>query len=285
MQPLMAGINPSWLATARTHTEFTRRLSGEFAASLPGRMAGRRAMLKKIAALLEDPDPDATIALSESHPFPFFDSSYVQGPVTPEAKWRQVASGTKFWPRPVQDALAALMPDPRHMPRWDWIRKVVALSGYEAFPVHGYVGVPVYSYLIDEGRVPVCTHWVIRYRKAPYYCLPADILHDLGHALGLLQPDYREVLSAYSLMALRQPKYLSSDGVSRDFSRFFEFSHSRSGAAYELIGAGPMAFETLRPRGSRLERVGPEPDSAVYRPFRSRDAWKDSVLRKVEEIG
>jgi hypothetical protein len=272
----------------------TRKTTRDLAAwlisspSVARSVPARDALLDRLVLLMTDPHPDESLRDSARRPFPFFREEFVEGRISPRTKWRQLERWSRHWPAPVRRHARHLGVGSGKLPDWNKIERFFTSSGFRAIPVRGYVGAPLYSHMIAHGLAPVCTQWVLRYRRGPYYLLPTDTFHDLGHGLGLAMADYRELLVTFARASLETGRYLVSGELDHSYGRLFEHAWARNAdGSVEPIGAGPLAFETNVVRAGRLESIVREKDAHLkhgHRPFASRAEWRRETRQFIAKL-
>lgn len=287
--------NPAWLHTAQLNRDLTQKLTISFASeclNLKGASPKiRRVLLDKILDVIRDPAPEKTLTLTAQHPLPLYRPGLVSQPITPTRKWQEIEAGHDLWPAEVKRKAKPLGLGSGRLPTWNQIKKYYDGVGFEAIPVHGYVGSPIYSFLVSNQMAPVCTSWVMRFKKAPYYSVPTDTLHDLGHGLGFAMADYRKLIVSFSKAALETGRFIISKDMDKYYGRYFEYSHvyNPQDHSVESIGAAPMIFETVKRRGAKLYSVIRDTryilaQGIEFRPFASRKEWLNEGYQFIERM-
>lgn len=274
--------------TLRISTAFTSWVIQSEKSGLAPRT--QRAFLKKIISAISDPNPELSLSTTANDPFPYFGRQKMGPMVSPLEKWNRVAEGSLFWPSHVRAKAKPLGLESGKLPTWKQVERYFDSLGLKAVPVLDYVGGPLYSFLISQNYTPICTSYVMRYKRAPYFYIPADALHDISHGFSHSSSDYRRLFSAFAKASLKQPAFMSSPQFEQAYYRYFEYSYVYTDdGKVEPIGPTSYSFENivfdqqgLKPALKDLSRIRLQ--KKEFRPFRSRQAWADEASRFIRML-
>ena len=231
-------------------------------------------------------DPDKNLTLSAQVPCAIFKRGFATGPITPLQRWLEIGRSLRLLPESIQVVGHEIGLGSKKLPSWHQIENLFSKAGFQAIPVVRAVGSTLFQYLISKRKFPVCTDWMMRYKRAPPFTI-GDTFHEIGHGLAFAQDDYRKfsVRFAKSYMRTKCSEFnnLSFSQYLRCFENSFVVESKNKitpvGPVSIILDSLKYSRGRLHPRNFELKNIWNIKQSHL--PYPSYSNWVEDAHRLV----
>ena len=163
-----------------------------------------------------------------------------------------------------------------HM-NWREVKRLFRDSGFEAVRTHGAIDLRVYLFLVANRIHPVA--WKLTDRHVDF---SVDLFHEIGHAIALLDPEYRAQLQKFANIFLQDPNRIPSRDLIRNYRNLFEMSIIRDAKGnYHPIGAAMVTFEPFFFNSGKIKSRKEYARHIVW--YSSKKVWKERCKKAMAE--